>query len=144
MFSNTEWKSQSEKETLEIGQQLARFFEKGRVICLEGDLGVGKTYLTKGIGKALGISEREVKSPTFTIMREYDLGDRKLFHIDLYRFLGKEDSLWEHLEEILIEPNHLIVIEWGDNIKDRLPAERLELKLELLPDDDRLIKIING
>ena len=76
------WKNESETE--KTAKQLAQLLESGDVICLEGDLGAGKTTFTRYLARALGI-EGNIKSPTFTIMREYQSGHLPLYHMDAYR-----------------------------------------------------------
>ena len=76
--------SQNEEELISIGQKLGRLLNSGDIIVLSGDLGAGKTTLTKGIAKGLGITDY-ITSPTFTIVNEYDSGRLKLNHFDVYR-----------------------------------------------------------
>ena len=82
----------SENETIELAQNLESEKFKNMVICLEGDLGSGKTVFTKGFAQAMEITE-EVTSPTFNIIKEYTSGDMPLYHMDVYRLDGKVDDL---------------------------------------------------
>jgi tRNA threonylcarbamoyladenosine biosynthesis protein TsaE len=109
----------------------------GMVITLEGDLGAGKTTFTKGIGKALNI-EDTVKSPTFTIMREY-VGDYTLYHMDVYRLAGASEDIgyddYFYLDGIC-------VVEWAHLIDEFLPVEYLEIIINNIDETSRKIKLI--
>ena len=106
----------SAKETMLIGEKLARKLKPGDMIALSGDLGSGKTTFTKGIGKGLGVKDsKRINSPTFVLIREYS-GKVPLYHLDLYRL----DDL-EGIENLAIEEyiygNGVTVIEWAEKIK---------------------------
>ena len=128
----------SEKETIEIAQNLESEKFPNMVICLEGDLGSGKTVFTKGFAQALGIEET-VTSPTFNIIKEYPNGELPLYHMDVYRLDGKVDDLG-------IEDYYTIggvtIIEWSDMIKDYLPEERLDIKFKVIDEDTRTLTFI--
>lgn len=98
----------------------------GDNLILTGDLGAGKTTLTKGIALGLGINQM-IKSPTYTIIREYEEGRLPLYHMDVYRLAGQTDDLG--LEEYF-EGDGLSVIEWGTLLEDNLPDDYLELIIE--------------
>ena len=83
----------SPEETLSLGQDLGKAASSGEIICLNGDLGVGKTVLTKGFAKGLGVTE-DVVSPTFTIIQEYRSGRLPMFHFDVYR-IDDPDEMYE-------------------------------------------------
>ena len=108
------------------------------VICLEGDLGCGKTMFTKGLASALGITET-ITSPTFTIIKEYLTGELPLYHMDVYR-------LNENNQELGIEDYYnkggITVIEWADMISDRLPKERLVIKFKIIDENTRVLVFI--
>ena len=93
------------EDTYEIGKKIGQEAQPGQVICLYGDLGVGKTVFTKGLADGLGITE-PIQSPTFTIVREYEEGRLPLYHFDVYRIGDIEEmDEWANLiEEIL--PDH--------------------------------------
>lgn len=114
------YKSNSPKETENIAVSLAKRLKQGDVICLNGDLGVGKTAFVKGIAKGLNITEH-IQSPTFTIVNTYD-GSLKLNHFDVYRIADSDEILDIGFEEYLTEG--VTVIEWSDMISDILPKER--------------------
>ncbi|MCH3905332.1 MAG: tRNA (adenosine(37)-N6)-threonylcarbamoyltransferase complex ATPase subunit type 1 TsaE [Lactobacillus sp.] len=114
-----------------LGAALGNTAEPGSLLLLTGDLGAGKTTLTKGIARALGI-RRPVKSPTFTIVREYREGSLPLFHMDMYR-LEDGDLSSIDLPAYFAEQG-LIVIEWPQFIVDQLPADYLQLSLKRVDD----------
>jgi tRNA threonylcarbamoyladenosine biosynthesis protein TsaE len=103
--------SRSPEETLALGEQWGRVAQRGWVIGLSGDLGAGKTQLVKGIARGLG-SPARVHSPTFALLHEYDGGRLPLFHLDLYRLNNREEVASAGLEEYLIKPNGIVVVEW--------------------------------
>lgn len=132
--------SRNEKETIELAQNFESEKFPNMIICLEGDLGSGKTVFTKGFAKAMGIDE-EITSPTFNIIKEYEKGELPLYHMDVYRLDGNVGELG--LEEYF-HKNGVVIIEWADMIKEYLPEERLEIKIKLSDDsEDARIFIIN-
>ena len=104
------------------------------IICLDGELGSGKTVFTKGIANALGIDET-ITSPTYTIIKEYN-GELPLYHMDVYRLDGNIDGTG--IEEYF-NKGGVVVIEWADTIKNILPAERLDIKFKVLDENKRLL-----
>ena len=128
----------SEKETIEIAQNLESEKFPNMVICLEGDLGSGKTVFTKGFAQALGIEET-VTSPTFNIIKEYTNGELPLYHMDVYRLDGKVDDLG--IEDYYTRGG-VTIIEWSDMIKDYLPEERLDIKFKVIDEDTRTLTFI--
>ena len=130
----------TEAGTRALGLSIADAAEPGDIIALIGDLGTGKTALTKYIAEGLGIKE-EVISPTFTIVREYRSGRLPLFHFDVYRLSGPEEFIDAGAEDYL-EDSGLSVIEWADIVADALPADALLINIEYAEDDKRRIMII--
>ena len=128
----------SEKETIEIAQNLESEKFPNMVICLEGDLGSGKTVFTKGFAQALGIEET-VTSPTFNIIKEYNSGEMPLYHMDVYKLDGNVDNLGI---EDYFKKNGITIIEWSDTIQDYLPEERLDIKIKILDEDTRVLTFI--
>lgn len=116
-------------------------YETATVITLEGDLGAGKTTLTQEVSRQLGVKE-SVISPTFVIMKKYEVVDEKfkyLIHIDAYR-LTKSEELWKlGFQEILNDKNKLIIIEWPENVPDCIPKEALNIKLSHIDENTRTI-----
>ncbi|MBE6147420.1 MAG: tRNA (adenosine(37)-N6)-threonylcarbamoyltransferase complex ATPase subunit type 1 TsaE [Firmicutes bacterium] len=132
--------SRSEKDTIELAQNIESEKFPNMVICLKGDLGSGKTVFTKGFAASLGVEE-DVTSPTFNIIKEYTSGEMDLYHMDVYRLDGKVGDLG--IEEYY-QKNGITIIEWADMIEDYLPEERLEIKIKISDDsEDTRIIIIN-
>lgn len=131
--------SRSEKDTIELAQNIESEKFPNMVICLIGDLGSGKTIFTKGFAASLGIEEA-VTSPTFNIIKEYTSGEMDLYHMDVYRLDGKVSDLG--LEEYY-DKGGVVIIEWADMITDYLPEERLEIKFKISEEteDTRIISI---
>ena len=117
----------SESATRSLGLEIADALEPGDVVALTGDLGTGKTALTKYIAEGLGVKE-EINSPTFTIIKEYKSGRLPLYHFDVYR-LGSGDELLDTGAEELLDGDGVCVIEWADIVADVLPADSLVVSL---------------
>jgi tRNA threonylcarbamoyladenosine biosynthesis protein TsaE len=132
--------SPSPKDTLEFGIRLGRLLKSGDIVCLEGELGAGKTLLTRGIAKGMGI-DYPVSSPTYTLINEYS-GPVPLYHFDLYR-LDDEDELYYIGGEELLFDAGVSVIEWAPRMKEFLPEERLWIKISRVQGEDskRLIEV---
>lgn len=126
--------SNDEFETLELAQNFESEKFPNMIICLNGELGSGKTVFTKGIANALGIDE-PITSPTFTIIKEYD-GELPLYHMDVYKLDGNVDGIG--IEEYFTK-NGVVVIEWAETIEDILPEERLDIKFKVLDESKRLL-----
>lgn len=122
-------------ETMELAQKIMSKKFPNLIICLDGDLGSGKTVFTKGIANALGISE-VITSPTFTIIKEYLDGNLPLYHMDVYRLNGNTDGIG--IEEYFIKGG-IIVIEWSATIKDILPKERLDIIIRTEKENERIL-----
>lgn len=118
--------------TMAVGKKMAPFLQAGDVIVLNGDLGAGKTTFTKGLAAGLGISD-VIKSPTFTIIREYQSGRLPLYHMDIYRLEsgGAEDL---GLEEYF-DGDGISVVEWAEFIEDELPTEFLAINFKRTDDE---------
>ena len=126
--------TRDERETIQIAQNLESEKFKNMIICLDGDLGSGKTIFTKGFAQALGIDEN-ITSPTFNIIKEYTSGEMPLYHMDVYRLDGKIDGTGI---EDYFKKNGVVIIEWADTIKKYLPEERLDIKIKVIDEDTRL------
>lgn len=120
-------KLNSEADTRSLGLEIADALEPGDVVALTGDLGTGKTALTKYIAEGLGVKE-EISSPTFTIIKEYKSGRLPLYHFDVYR-LGSGEELLDTGAEELLDGDGACVIEWADIVADVLPADSLIVSL---------------
>jgi len=117
----------SSEQTERFGEALSKCLEAGTVIALDGDLGAGKTCLTRGIARGMG-AEDPVASPTFTIVNEYSGGRLMLFHFDTYRLSGEDDFYASGLDEYF-NMNGVCVIEWGGVIEGALPANTMKMKI---------------
>ena len=129
-----------EAETRALGLSIAEAAEPGDIVALIGDLGTGKTALTKYIAEGLGVKE-DVISPTFTIVKEYRSGRLPLFHFDVYRLSCGEELLDTGAEDYL-EDSGLSVIEWADIVADVLPGDALVVVLEYADGASRKITVM--
>lgn len=136
------FRTNSEIQTIEAGYKIGSFLQKGDVIALQGTLGAGKTVITKGIAKALGITQ-PITSPTFCLICEYE-GKIPLYHMDVYR-LQDEDDFFNIGAEDLLYGNGICVIEWSEKIMSVLPSESIIIRLETDPAscDQRIVTLEN-
>ena len=125
----------SEKETIELAQNIESEKFPNMVICLNGDLGSGKTVFAKGFAQAMAIND--VTSPTFNIIKEYN-GELPLYHMDVYRVENNVENLG--LGEYF-DKGGVSIIEWADMIEDYLPKERLEIEFKIIDENTRLLLI---
>lgn len=134
-MDNYKFTSRSVEDTLRVAENIESEKFPNMVICLEGDLGCGKTVFTKGFASAMSIEET-ITSPTFTIIKEYLNGELPLYHMDVYRLDDTE-------EEIGIEDYYnkggITIIEWADLVENRLPKERLVIKFKVIDEDTRVL-----
>lgn len=132
----------SEMDTAEFGKKLGSLLRGGECIELIGDVGAGKTTLTKSIAGALGI-DGPVQSPTFTICNRYETPDGlTLAHYDFYR-LGEAGVMSEELDETLHDPKTITIVEWGDIVASVLSPNRLTIHIKALSETSREM-IIEG
>ncbi len=129
--------TKNEYETIELAQNFEAEKFPNMIICLDGELGSGKTLFTKGIANALGIEE-QITSPTFTIIKEYD-GELPLYHMDVYRLDGNTDGIG--IEEYFTKGG-VVVIEWSNTIEDILPEERLDIRFKVIDENKRSLTLI--
>lgn len=134
------YRTSSAEQTIELGRRIGHALTAPRLVLLIGDLGAGKTTLTKGIIEGLGAgAQEEVTSPTFALMHEFG-EDPKTYHLDLYRLdrlpeletLGLDD-LWDE--------ESIVLVEWGEKFADQLPPRRMEIRLSRLDEDSREIVV---
>ena len=120
----------SENETRKLAQEFAHKFKKG-VIALTGDLGAGKTTFVQGFAKGLGIKEKII-SPTFVLIRQHKIPNSKyiLYHVDLYRLENIDDLKMLGLDEILSNPNNIVLIEWAEKAKKLMPTNAIWIKFK--------------
>lgn len=114
-------------ETINIGEQIGKLANDGDIICLEGDLGTGKTHLTKGIAKGLNIHSN-ITSPTFNIVNQYE-GRLKLYHFDVYRVNDPDEIQAIGFDEYIFS-DAVTVIEWSNYIKELIPDEYMKVLIE--------------
>lgn len=126
--------TKNELETIELAQNFESEKFPNMIICLNGELGSGKTIFSKGIADAIGIKDT-ITSPTFTIIKEYD-GELPLYHMDVYRLNGETDGIG--IEEYFTKGG-VVIIEWADTIKEILPKERLDIKFKIIDENKRLL-----
>ncbi len=127
--------SRNETDTLEIAQNIESEKFPNMVICLNGELGSGKTLFVKGFAQALGI-EDNITSPTFTIVKEYLNGEMPLYHMDVYRIEDAASGIG--LDEYF-EKSGVTIIEWADMISDLLPSERLDIEFRVIDENSRVL-----
>lgn len=132
-MSTVALKTTSPEETKLLGEILAKLLEPGDIICLNGDLGAGKTAFSQGVAHGLGI-EGPVTSPTFTLINEY-VGRLPLYHFDVYRLGGPEEMDDLGYEEYFYGPG-VCLVEWAQLVEEVLPKERLELNLTRAGDSE--------
>lgn len=116
------------EQTTELGIKLGKLLNPGDILCLTGDLGTGKTHITKGIAKGLDIDDN-ITSPTFTIVNEYDTGRLKLNHFDVYR-VSDPDEVYAIGFDDYIFSDAVSVIEWANYIEEILPKDLLHINIE--------------
>lgn len=125
-----EYITSSNEETLEIGTQLARTLQGGDIVLMYGELGAGKTTLTKGIAVGLGI-DTDITSPTFTLMNIYPVKNNAaeiihLVHIDTYRLENAEELLAIGVEDYLGSPDTVTIIEWPEKIESLVEGKKVK------------------
>lgn len=124
--------------TGELGAVLAPLLRPGDVLLLSGDLGAGKTRLTKGLAEGLGVVE-PVTSPTFNILLVHD-GRIPLYHFDVYRL--DEAAQLEDLDYFaILEADGVSVVEWGDRFPEAMPVDRLDISIRITGDTDRAVEV---
>jgi tRNA threonylcarbamoyladenosine biosynthesis protein TsaE len=137
------FKTRSVTGTLAIAERVAEMLmPPPRLVILRGDLGAGKTTLVKGIAAALGAAEAdEVTSPTFTLVQEYQGAKTKIYHLDLYRLETERELATLGIEEMIAEPDALVLVEWGEKFQSIVDAATGEVSIETLGGDERLLII---
>lgn len=125
----------TEEEMIQFGEELAKSLTFPSVVELVGDVGTGKTTITKGIAKGLGIAE-EITSPSFMISKQYESPKGRLVHYDFYR-LAEPGLMSEDLIENINDKNTVTVVEWADSVSDLLPEEHKKFVIKLLDDGSR-------
>jgi tRNA threonylcarbamoyladenosine biosynthesis protein TsaE len=135
------FRTASEEKTIALGERLAQTLPRGATVLLVGNLGAGKTTLAKGIVKGLGAAQpEEVSSPTFTLIHEYGT-PVAVYHVDLYRIDSARDAATLGLDE-LFDSGAIVLIEWGERFPELMPAERIEIRLRAIAEDEREIEVM--
>lgn len=135
-----QFSSTSSEQSLAWGKKLGQNLKLGQLIEFVGDLGGGKTTIIKGIAQGLGI-EKTVTSPTFNVMRSYELksGD-SLGHYDLYR-IGDDDVVARELRELVEAGQSIVVVEWSRPFVESIKSDYLRIGIEVKPDDERIVTL---
>ena len=140
IIDKMEYETQSEQEMRRLGQNLGASLKGGEVIELVGDIGAGKTTLTKGIAAGMGIDE-DVQSPSFTLSRVYDSPSGiRLAHYDFYR-LSDPGILADELAEVAGDPKIVTVVEWAEIVNDVLPSSHITINISSPTEDSRLVTV---
>ncbi len=127
--------SRCEEDTMEIAENIESEKFPGMVICLNGELGSGKTVFVKGFAKALGITDT-ITSPTFSLVKEYMDGEMPLYHMDVYRLDETNNNIGI---SDYFNKDGVCIVEWPEMIQDQLPEERLDVKIKVLDENRRLL-----
>ena len=134
-------KSRSPASTYSLGKRLGKRLQAGSVIALVGELGCGKTLLTRGICEGLGVHNRYVNSPTFMLVNEYR-GRINVYHMDLYRLETPEDAFGIGIFDYFSRGREgVIIVEWAERIASLLPEERLTVEFEVVSSNERSISL---
>ncbi len=132
---NYKYTTRNESETLELAQNIESEKFPNMVICLNGELGSGKTVFVKGFASSLGIEEN-ITSPTFNIIKEYPNGELPLYHIDAYRLENQKENIGI---SDYFNKGGVTIIEWAELIEDKLPKERLDIEFRLIDENSRVL-----
>ena len=142
MSASRELHTSSPEETIAAGRQLARQLATGQMIILRGDLGAGKTTLTKGIAEGFAAArEEDVTSPTFTLVHEYRGPEVTLFHIDLYRIDTERELATLAIDDLRAEPGSILLVEWGEKFEQIKAQSDGEVSIERTGENERRIVV---
>ncbi len=137
-----EFTTNSAEETIELGRKLASELTPPKLVLLRGDLGAGKTTITKGIAEAFhAASQDDVTSPTFTLIHEYRGPEVSVYHIDLYRLETQRELETLGLEELIADERNVVLIEWGEKFPQLIKDRDMEIAIARLGPDQRRITI---
>ena len=127
------------QQTVLLGKRLGVLLRPGEVVCLEGDLGTGKTVIAEGVGEALEIGDY-MTSPTYTIVNEYPRAQGDLYHFDLYRLSG-EDEVYDMDFDSYFNRGAIILVEWPDRAGSLIPKDAIKVYLAKVADSTEHRKI---
>ena len=137
-----EYTTNSAEETIELGRKLAGDLVPPKLVLLHGDLGAGKTTLTKGIAEAFqAASQDDVTSPTFTLIHEYRGPEVSVYHIDLYRIETQRELESLGLEDLINDERNVVLIEWGEKFPSLVKNKDVEIRIERTGPDSRRISV---
>ena len=136
--------STSVEETEQVAVELADTFRGGECVALHGNLGAGKTQFVRGLVRGLGGHPRAVSSPTFVLLNVYEGGRLTVFHLDAYRVHGGDDFEAIGFGELLEQRDGIVVVEWASRVQTLLPANRIEVQIDPVGENQRNILIIRG
>jgi tRNA threonylcarbamoyladenosine biosynthesis protein TsaE len=131
-----EYITNSFEETQLLGEKFAKNLKGGDFVAFYGDLGSGKTTFIQGLAKGLGV-KRRIISPTFIIVRHYEISGGNFYHVDLYRTETKHDLLGVGLDQIIKDENNIVALEWAEKMGEILPNKRSEINCEYLQENNK-------
>lgn len=138
-----QYMTKTSEETKQLGRKVGESLRGGEVLCFYGNLGAGKTtFLTGLIPYFTG--KKRILSPTFIIVRHYSAAHaaiKNIYHIDLYRLEKSEELTHVGLNEFIHKPDTIVAIEWAERLGELLPKKRVDLRFEILENDERIITI---
>lgn len=129
----------SAEETFLLGEKIGKLIQSGTILALSGDLGAGKTALSQGIARGLGIEE-QVVSPTFVLIQEYEGGRLPFYHMDMYRLEKEQEFAGLGLEDYF-NSDGVIAVEWAERLGSLLPPDHISIHIQYLSDQQRKIEI---
>jgi len=135
------FESSSVDETIAYGKEFAKTLKPGDIVCLDGDLGAGKTHFVRGVALHFGIKVEKVSSPTFTLINEYE-GTIPVFHFDCYRIENEQEALEIGIEEYLYGEG-VSIIEWPSKIKNLIPEDSVRIEIKHSGESKRSIYILD-
>lgn len=135
--------SSSPSDTYNLGFALGQYSKPGSVLCIEGEMGSGKTALSQGIIRGIGVVDQYITSPTYTLVNEYNVDELTIYHFDIYRVGDYDELLSIGFEEYLREDS-IVIIEWADIIGEYLPKEKIWITINRSIKDDLRVITIEG
>ena len=132
--------SSSEEETTKFADDFAKELKKGEIILLNGDLGSGKSVFARGVIRSFGV-KKQIPSPTFTIVNEYDTDFCKLYHFDMYRLEEVEEAIAIGVDEIFEDKESIKLVEWPEKVWQIIPNKVIKVNIEKIDDTKRKITV---